>query len=271
LAALKGLGVSNLDFAAVSGSGLAHITDALNIELEIPYDRIDGYPAPTIPGHPGRLVVGMIDAARVGVFLGRSHYYEGVSGDRLTLPVQLAAGLGARGVVLTTAVGGVNRNYRAGDIMLVDDHLNLMGANPLLDMIAAHPGNAFAPKHVSPFVPLNGLYRADPFATLRGRVEAAGGRIHRGVLAVVRGPNYETPAEVRMLRTLGGDVVCMSTVPEAIYARYVGLEVAALACVTNVAIDTPGGVGPSHEEVLDNAGAAAKVFALAFGELIKLL
>ncbi len=271
LASLSHHGVTHLDVAAVSGSGLSSIADRLDVEKEIPYADIDGYPEPTIPGHPGKLVVGTLHGKRVGVFVGRFHHYEGADGAKLTLAVQIAAGLGAHTILLTTAVGGVNRDYLPGDIVLVEDHINFMGTNPLLGMIGQYSGNAFLDPAVSPFVSLLGLYRTDFFAALHAAVTTEGGRLHKGVLTAFTGPNYETPAEVRMVRAIGGDIVCMSTVPEAIFARYAGLDVIALACVTNIANDGAEGAAPSHHEVLDVAKATAHVFSHAFAHIIRLL
>lgn len=271
LDSLRAHDVTSLDVVAVAGSGLARIIDHLAIEREIAYADIDGYPLPTIPGHPGKLVVGALAGKRVGVFVGRFHSYEGAEGATLTLPVQVAAGLGAKTVLLTTSVGGVNPSYRAGDVIMVRDHLNLMGTNPLLEMIPTHPGNAFAAGNVSPFISTINLYRTDLYEDLRERVAAKGGRLQLGVLTAMTGPNFETPAEVRMVRMLGGDAVCMSTVPETLYARYAGVTTIALACVTNVANDGTSDASPSHEEVLAGANAAAEVFAFAVAETIRLL
>ncbi|MDP8224759.1 MAG: purine-nucleoside phosphorylase [Candidatus Lernaella stagnicola] len=271
IASLKRHGVEQLDVVAVSGSGLSGIVDQLHVRKQIPYDQIEGYPAPSIPGHPGKLVVGSLDEIQVGVFVGRFHFYEGASGAKLTLPVQVAAGLGAHTICLTTAVGGINPDYRAGDIVLVRDHINLMGTNPLFEMIREYQGNAFLDPEVSPFVSLTDLYRTDFFDELRAHVAERGGRLHQGVLTAFAGPNYESPAEVRMTRVIGGDIACMSTVPEAIFARYAGLQVVALACITNVANDGTGEENPTHHEVLDAATAAAEMFSQTFGEMLRLL
>jgi len=270
LASLAKHGVRRLDAAAIAGSGLAGIADRLEIETALAYADIDGYPATKIPGHPGKLIVGRLHGRRTAVFAGRFHFYEGASGAQVTLPVQLAAALGARVMALTSSVGAINPSYQPGDLMLVADHLNLTQPNPLFAMAHECPGNPYGEGAASPFVDLTALYRADLFAPLQQALAPRGIRLHLGVLAAMPGPNYESPAEVRMLRTLGADAVCMSTVPEALYARYAGMEVVALSLITNVAHDGRHGDRPSHREVLAQAAAAAPNFAVAAVEALRL-
>jgi purine-nucleoside phosphorylase len=255
----------------LAGSGLGGVAERLELERDLPYAQIDGFPLPRIPGHPGRLLTGKLGGKRAAVFAGRFHAYEGASHAQTTLPVQVAAGLGARAMALTSSVGSINAACRPGDIMLVADHIGFFAANPLYEMARAGADNPFAAGEATPFVDLTRVYRADLFEPLRARLGPAGERLRRGVLAIATGPTYETPAEVRMLRALGADAVCMSTVPEAIYARYAGLDVVALCLVTNRANDGSAGEAPSHEEVLAAAAASAQNFSLAVAEAVSLL
>jgi len=271
LASLRKAGVETVDLVVLTGSGLAQLADVIEVERVIPYTEIDGYPAPRIPGHPGRLSLGRRAGKRVAIFAGRFHRYEGADGAQVTLPVQLAAGLNARAIVLTSSVGAINPSYRIGDVVCVVDHLNMMGGNPLFEMIRAYAGNPFAADEATPFVDLTAAYRRDFYDALSAKCRAAGFALHRGVLAAGLGPMYESPAEVRMLRTLGADAACMSTVPEAIYAAYAGLDVAALALVTNRANDGSGLETPSHHDVLRQAQGYADRLAMVVVELIALL
>ncbi len=260
-----------MDVGLLLGSGLSGVAEQTVIEHEFAYEQIDGYPTTKIPGHPGRLVIGKLGDKRCAVFMGRFHGYEGAPAQQLTLPVQVAWKLGARTMMLTNAVGGINATYRPGDILLISDHINLMGTNSLYEMICAYDGNPFLPDQATPFVSLNELYRTDIYPALLDRLSARRITLHQGVLAVLRGPNYETAAEVRMLRALGADAACMSTVPEALYAKYVGMSVAALALVTNLANDGSLAESPRHEDVLLAAKQGAANFAFTVGEAVTLL
>jgi purine-nucleoside phosphorylase len=208
--------------AVVLGSGLGDL-DLGEASAEIRYDRIPGFPRVRVTGHPGRLSF----VGTAAVLRGRVHFYEGRSMDEVVRPVRVMARLGIRRVILTNAAGGLNPRLKPGDLMAISDHLNLMGANPL----SGGPN----------FVDQTSVYDVPK---LRG--------LARGVYAAVAGPAYETPAETRMLRTLGADAVGMSTVPEAMAARQAGLRVVGISLITNAAAGT--GKGPvSHAEVLQTA------------------
>ncbi|NLH48210.1 MAG: purine-nucleoside phosphorylase [Myxococcales bacterium] len=271
LETLLNRGAGFIDAAALAGSGLAGIGATIQTEFSLEYEEIEGFPRPKIAGHPGRLLIGRFGDKRVAIFLGRVHAYEGADPAEITLPVQIAAGLGATTVVLTSSVGAINADYRPGELMFVADHLNLMGYNPLFAMMQKATGNPFAEGTNTPFVDLSGVYRTELFTPLCETLAAQNIRLHRGVLAVLPGPTYETPAEVRFLRNAGADAVCMSTVPEAIYAKYAGLAVVGLTLVTNRANDGTLREKPSHHEVLANAAAAADRFTLAVRETFRLL
>lgn len=236
--------------AIVLGSGFQHALTALRVDEKIPYASIPGFPRPTVSGHAGELYFGHLGRTPVLILSGRAHFYEGHSLERVTFGVRVLAAFGITDLLLTNAAGGINRKFRAGDFMVLTDHINLMGANPLRGL--AIPG-------LPRFVDLTDTYNK----SLRARLFRAGKncnlKLQRGVYLAVSGPSYETPAEVRAFARLGADAVGMSTVPEAIVARQCGLNVAAVSCITNLA----AGISPgklSHAEVL-KTGEAVKTLA----------
>jgi len=224
----------------ILGSGLGDFAEGV-AGREIPYQRIAGYPRPTVEGHRGVLKLGRSCA----VLSGRFHYYEGVSLDDVVLPVFLLHRLGVRDLIVTNAAGGIRRSYRPGDLVLIRDHLNLMGVHPLRG--PNPPG--YGPR----FPDMSEAYSRQ----LRGIAqEAAGAVLAEGVYAAFPGPSYETPAEVRLAELLGADLVGMSTVPEVIAAKYLGMRVLGISCVTNMAagiLDTP----LRHDEVLETGRLVA--------------
>lgn len=231
----------------VLGSGLGGLAEELVEPVAIPFADLPGWPPPTAPGHAGRLLLGRLDEVPVVMLQGRLHLYEGHDPGLVVQPVLLMGRLGARIVVLTNAAGGVNPAYGAGTLMVIADHLNLTGRTPLLGPNADEIGPRF-PDLVDAWSP---RLRA----ALRAAGAAEGVPLEEGVYAGLLGPAYETPAEVRMLRTLGADAVGMSTVLEAIAARWAGLELCGVSLVTN-----PGagytGAPLSHDEVLAAAAEA---------------
>lgn len=234
--------------ALVLGSGFNHVLRELDTDIVIPYAKLPGFPKPSVVGHDGKLVIGRLGGAPVLVLSGRAHYYEGHSLERVTFAVRVLAACGIRDLLLTNAAGGINPKFRAGDFMLLTDHINLMGANPL---------RGPALPRVPRFVDLTHGYDATLSALLASAARAAKLKLRRGVYLAVSGPNYETPAEIRAFARLGADAVGMSTVPEVIVARQCGLRVAALSCITNLA----AGISKSplsHEEVLET-GERVKV------------
>lgn len=247
------------EVAIVLGSGLGPLADrVIHHRVVIDYDRIPGFEPPSIDGHAGRVVLGDLAGVPVMIFQGRFHYYEGHDLAAVTLPMRVAAALGAKRVILTAATGGIAAGLKAGDLCLVTDHLNLMGGNPLRGKHDPRLGVRF-PDMTQVYSP----------AWRTVAIEAAadsGIELKSAVYAALPGPSYETPAEIRMLRALGADVVGMSMVPEAIVARASGLEVLGFAMVTNAAAGS--GEDPTaeitHEEVLD----VAKVAGGRLGDLI---
>jgi purine-nucleoside phosphorylase len=235
---------------AVLGSGLGFLADALEDAVSVPFGEVPGFPGAAVEGHPGRVVLGMLEGRRAVVQAGRFHVYEGHPLEVVVLPVRIAAALGTPVFLVTNAAGGVNRRFGPGTLMLIEDHLNLMGRNPLIG--AARPGEPRFPD-------LSVAYDAELRALARSVALGAGIRLEGGVYAAVTGPSYETPAEVRMVGVLGGDAVGMSTVPEVIAARSAGMRVLGISLITN-----PGaGLSPeplSHEEVLEAGREAAPRF-----------
>jgi purine-nucleoside phosphorylase len=250
-------GPEAFELAIVLGSGLGTLADELEAPLSISYRDLCCFPTATVSGHAGRLVGGTLQGCRTLFFQGRHHLYEGYDARQVTVSVRLARQLGCRRLLLTNAVGAVNRAFRAGDFMFIDDHINLMGDNPLRG------------ETENPFVDLSTLYNKALFPPLLEFARQQGIGLHRGVLAALPGPSYETPAEIRMLRLMGADAVSMSTVPEAIMGKYLGLEVAGLSFVSNMA----AGLAPfplAHDEVLDAGRRAAESFSSLVRRLILL-
>ena len=231
----------------VLGSGLSSLADELTDPLAIPFDELPGWPAATAPGHVGRLLVGRIDDTPVVMLQGRFHVYEGNDPGLVVQPVLLFQRLGAQLVVLTNAGGGINPAFGAGTLMVIADHLNLTGLTPL--------GGPNADGLGVRFPDLTNAWDAELRQRLHAAGRAEGVRLEEGVYAGLVGPQYETPAEVRMLRSLGADSVGMSTVLECIAARWVGLKVCGVSLVTNAGAGYTDEV-LNHEEVLA-AGAEA--------------
>jgi len=231
----------------VLGSGLGSLADGIEDPVAIPFEALPGWPVATAPGHVGRLVLGHLAGVPVVALQGRFHMYEGNAAGLVVQPVLLFRQLGAGLVILTNAAGGVNPAYGPGTLMIISDHINLTGTSPLVGQNADLLGERFTD--------LTDVWTPAHREALRAAGEAEGVAFEEGVYAGLLGPNYETPAEVRMLHTMGADAVGMSTVLEAIAARWVGLEVAGVSLVTNAGAGYSG-QPLSHEEVLE-AGAAA--------------
>ena len=232
------------DVAIVLGSGLGGFASSLGGAVSIPYQDIPNWPVSKVVGHEGRLVVGEVGGRHIAALSGRAHFYEGHDLRKVTFAVRVLGVLGVKTVVLTNAAGGINTTFSPGDLMVIDDHINLLGSSPLVGPNDERFGVRF-PDLTHVYSPrLRRL--ADDTAAEQGIT------LRHGVYAACHGPSYETPAEVRYLRTIGADAVGMSTVPEAIVARHMGLEVLGISCITNFA----AGVLPqplNHDEVLETA------------------
>jgi purine-nucleoside phosphorylase len=222
--------------AIVLGTGLGGVGDAMEQAKSIPYDAIPGFPVSTVEGHKGALLAGTLRGRRVLAMEGRFHFYEGYSLREVTFPVRVFRALGAKTLLLTNACGGLNPIFRGGDVMLCDDHINLMGDSPL----RGPNDDAHGPR----FPDMGRVYDPALLALAEKVAMAAGIPLRKGVYAALPGPQLETRAEYRMLRTLGADAVGMSTVPEAIVAVHVGMRVAAFSVVTDMCL-------PDHLEPVD--------------------
>lgn len=250
------LGIETISGAAVLGSGFSTAAARLSCSGTIPYATIPDFPDRCISGHAGEIRRLVTSRGDVLLFCGRFHAYEGHPTATTTLPVRLAAALGARELLLTNASGGINPSFHAGDLMLISDHINMTGAHPL---------TGISPP---PFLDMSNLYRTDRFSLLNEEVTQSGGTVHLGVLAGLTGPTYETPAEIRMLGLLGADAVSMSTVHEAIAARFFNLRVTGLSLIANKA----AGLSPcplTHQEVLEAAAKAIPHIQLALELLLR--
>jgi purine-nucleoside phosphorylase len=206
----------------------------------VPFDRIPHFPAATVQGHSGALVVGRANTVPVAVLRGRVHAYEGHSLDSVVFPIRVLSRIGVRAVVMTNAAGAINAEFRPGELMILADHINLLG-NPLLGPNEARLGPRFPD--------MTEAYDPDLRRMAATVCQEVGVTAHEGVYIAVSGPSYETPAEIRMARTLGADAVGMSTVPEVIAARHLGMRVLALSCLTNMAAGVSDG-RLAHEDVL---------------------
>jgi len=242
-ARLKKFSSQRPTLAIVLGSGFHHALNEVRGE-KISYTKIPGFPKPTVSGHAGELCFGHLGHTPVLVLSGRAHFYEGHDMERVTFVTRTLAALGITDLLLTNAAGGINRKFRAGDFMVLTDHINFMGVNPLSG--AAIPG-------LPRFVDLTETYNIKLRELLFRAGKISKQELQRGVYIAVSGPSYETPAEIQAFATLGADAVGMSTVPEAIVARQCGMRVAAVSCITNLA----AGISKrklSHTEVLETAG-----------------
>jgi purine-nucleoside phosphorylase len=237
--------------AVVLGSGLGAFADDFEDAVAIPYEEIPGFVRSTAQGHAGRLVVGKVGPVSVLAMQGRVHYYEGYTLEEVTFPIRTFKLLGVKTIVLTNAAGGVNVQLSQGALMLISDHLNLMGINPLLGA----NDERFGPR----FPDMSTVYSRALQEIVVEEAQALGIELRRGIYAALSGPSYETPAEIHMLRTFGADAVGMSTVPEAIVARHMSMDVLGISCITNMAAgisDEP----INHEEVMETGNRVRATF-----------
>ena len=252
------------EVALVLGSGLGGFGELVEEALRIPYASLPGFPVSTVPGHAGQFILGYVRGVPVIVMQGRVHYYEGYPMEDVVMPIRIMGMLGAKKLILTNAAGGVNTDFAPGDLMLLEDHISAFGPSPLRGENLDALGTRFPDMSCVYDIPLR-----------KAAEQAAGSQgiaLQKGVYLQWQGPNYESPAEIRMFRTLGADAVGMSTICEAIAARHMGLRVCAVSCITNMAC----GILPqplSHEEVFETANRVAPLFRqlvresiISFGE-----
>ena len=257
------------EIGVVLGSGLGALAAEVKPQVSIKYTDIPGYLKTQIPGHSGQLIIGELVGKQVALFSGRSHFYEGLKFDEVTFPVQISHALGATNMLLSTSVGGVNKHFQAGDFMMISDHINLSGRNPIQELIKRTDDNPFLDSY-SPFVDMCNTYRIDLYPEVLTEAKKIQATLHKGVLAIMLGPIYETPAEVRMLQMLGADVVSMSTVPEATMAKYLKMKTIGMAMVTNAA-HAQITSGPTHKEVLAISTENAPKFVHLMKKVIELI
>ena len=233
----------------VLGSGLGAAAEAVQNPVIVPYEEIPNFPKSTVEGHSGRLVAGTLGGAQVVVMQGRVHFYEGYSLQGVTFPMRVMGALGIRAVILTNAAGGIGKGYKTGQLVLIADHINMMGWNPLVG--PNEPRFAFDRVNCGlRFCDMSEAYSKRLREVAMRAAELEGETLEEGIYVAVSGPSFETPAEIRAYRTLGATLVGMSTVPETIVARHMGIEVLGISCVTNLA----AGLSPtplSHAEVFE--------------------
>lgn len=242
---------ANAQIAVVLGSGLGAFADEFEDSISLPYHEIPGFVSSTAQGHVGSLVVGKVEGVPVVAMQGRVHYYEGYSLEQVTFPIRTFKLLGIKTLILTNAAGGVEVQLSQGALMVISDHLNLMGVNPL----RGPNDERFGPR----FPDMSEVYSRELQELASEEARALEITTRRGVYAALAGPNYETPAEIHMLRAFGADAVGMSTVPEAIVARHMGLNVLGISCITNMAAGiTEAPI--NHEEVIETGQKVRESF-----------
>jgi purine-nucleoside phosphorylase len=250
--------------AIVLGSGLGAFADELTNAVGIPYEEIPGFARSTVEGHAGRLVLGKIDGVPVAVQQGRFHYYEGYEMEQVILPVRTFGVMGIKNLVLTNAAGSLNTDMTQGSLMLITDHLNCLGVNPLRGANDTRFGPRFPDMSEVYDRDFQQIAHDEAAAIARERFEKGQDEeltdfLHRGVYCALSGPTYETPAEIHMYRQFGADAVGMSTVPEAIAARHQGMRVLGISCITNLAAGMSN-EPINHEEVMETGERVAEVF-----------
>ncbi|MCD8508952.1 MAG: purine-nucleoside phosphorylase [Bacillus sp. (in: Bacteria)] len=248
------------EIGLILGSGLGDLADEIEDSVIIPYGEIPHFPQSTVAGHKGQLVMGRLEGKSVLAMQGRFHYYEGYSMGEVTFPVRVMKMLGCESLIVTNACGGMNEAFKPGDLMLINDHINFTGANPLIGPNIEELGPRF-PDMSHAYTP----HLKDQAMKI---AESLGLPLQRGVYAGVSGPTYMSAAELIMLRKLGGDVVGMSTVPEVIVARHMGMNILGISCITDMAIgETIEGI--THEEVMEVAARAKPQFKGLVRALLK--
>jgi len=244
----------------ILGSGLGVLADEITNPVKIPYNEIPDFPVSTVEGHAGQLVFGLLNSVEVVAMQGRFHFYEGYSMDKVTFPVRVMKELGVEMLIVTNAAGGVNESFSAGDLMIITDHINNMGTNPLIG-----PNDS---KLGARFPDMSEAYSKELRAMAKEIADRLNINVKEGVYFGNSGPVYETPAEIRMVRVLGGDAVGMSTVPEVIVASHSGMKVLGISCISNMAagiLDQP----LTHDEVIETTEKVKADFLSYVKEIVK--
>lgn len=249
---IKEQGVKDLELGLILGSGLGELGNEVENALAIPYQNIPHFPVSTVIGHAGQLVYGTLGGKKVLAMQGRFHYYEGYSLEEVTFPVRVMKELGVHSLVVTNASGGVNMNFEPGNLMMITDQINFTGVNPL------HGPND---EDLGPrFTDMSHAYDEEYQKLIRKVAQEQAVDLKEGVYMGFSGPTYETPAEIKMARTLGADAVGMSTVPEVIVANHAGLRVLGIACITNLAAGMQANL--NHGEVVETTNRVKETFKL---------
>jgi purine-nucleoside phosphorylase len=246
----------DIDLAIVLGTGLGGFAEAVTDPVEVPYADIPGFPLGNVTGHAHRVVAGVLEGRRILVLQGRSHYYETGDPAIMRTPIETLKRLGVSTLLLTNAAGSLKRDIQPGQLCLISDHINMSGTNPLI-----------GDRGDGRFVPMNDAYSPRLRNRMKRAAMSAGVRVHEGVYCWMSGPSFETPAEIKMIRSLGADLVGMSTVPETILARRFGMDVIAVSIVTNFGAGLEMATAPSHEEtkqVASTGGIALRRLLNAF-------
>jgi len=248
------------ELGIILGTGLGSLGDYIDKVSVIDYADIPEFPVSTVFGHAGKLILGYLEGKRVVAMQGRFHYYEGYTMQEITIPVRVMKQLGIKLLIASNACGGLNPSFKAGDIMVITDHINFMGTNPLIGSNLED----FGPR----FPDMSEVYDKDIIELLEKVAASQGIKMHKGVYGAVSGPNYSTKAELSMMIKLGSDTVGMSTVPEAIVAKHCGLKVAGVSCITDMAIpDTM--ISPTHEEIVKVAESVKPRFVALIKQFVK--
>jgi len=248
--------------AIVLGSGLGAFAETLLDAVAAPYGDLPHWPASKIVGHEGRLVIGNVAGKRIAALAGRVHFYEGHDLETVVFATRVMGRLGVKRIVLTNAAGGINTSFSQGALMIIDDHINLLGSNPLLGA----NDERFGPR----FPDMSEVYSSRLRDVADAVARDKGIAVRHGIYVATTGPSYETPAEIRFFRTIGADAVGMSTVPEAIAARHMGLEVLGISCITNMAAGVLPGV-LAHDEVMETARRVRGAFVALLEGIVERL
>lgn len=257
---LKDKGITKPDYGIILGTGLGNLVDKITIEIKLPYGEIPNFPVSTVQGHSGELIFGTIGTKKVVAMKGRFHFYEGWTMEQTVFPVRVMKFLGVDNLIVSNASGGVNPAFKVGDIMLITDHINFMPEHPL----RGKNDERFGPR----FVDMHQAYSKKMIAKMEGIAEKLNISVQKGIYLALQGPTFETPAEYKMVKILGADAVGMSTVPEVIVAKHMGMTCFGLSVITDLGVE---GIveAVSHEEVQKAAKGSEKNIGNLVEEFIK--
>lgn len=248
------------EIGIILGTGLGSLADHIKVNSIIEYSNIPDFPVSTVMGHAGRFLVGELEGKKVIAMQGRFHYYEGYTMQEVTMPVRVMKKLGIKLLIASNACGGLNPDFNVGDIMIITDHINFMGTNPLIGPNL----DEFGPR----FPDMSEAYDEDLIKLLEKSADVLGIKVHKGVYGAISGPSYSSKAELRMMIMLGSDTVGMSTIPEVIIAKHCGLRVAGIGCITDMAIPD-NMVAPSHEEIVKVAESVKPKFVSLVKQFVR--